>query len=152
MNYHNHNHWRFWHKGWGIAAGVVIALVSAVVLAFVFGYFVQLLWNWLMPALFNLGKIDYWQGFGIILLARLIFGSFGHGGNHRHWKRMEYYRRPGDWENDWDWGSGDDWRIKGGYRQWKYYRDYWREEGKAAFENYLERKHQSEEPKQEEKK
>jgi uncharacterized membrane protein len=33
----------------------------------------MLLWNWLMPLLFGLKTIGYFQAFGLHLLARLIF-------------------------------------------------------------------------------
>jgi len=48
----------------------------------VFGAAVMLLWNWLMPSLFNLTMIDFWQALGIVILCRILFGSFG--GLHHH--------------------------------------------------------------------
>jgi hypothetical protein len=36
-------------------------IILAVAMAFLFGYFVMLLWNWLMPVLFGLKIITYWQ-------------------------------------------------------------------------------------------
>lgn len=35
--------------------------------------FMMLLWNWLMPYLFGLKTIGYFQAFGLHFLARLIF-------------------------------------------------------------------------------
>ena len=43
------------------------------ILAFLFGLFVMLLWNWLMPAIFGLRTITYWQSWGLVLLAHLLF-------------------------------------------------------------------------------
>jgi len=43
-------------------------VVFAVFFAFLFGLVVKVLWNWLMPALFGLGAITFWQAFGIVLL------------------------------------------------------------------------------------
>ena len=40
---------------------------------------VMLLWNWLMPAIFGLITISFWQALGILVLCRLLFGSFGFG-------------------------------------------------------------------------
>jgi len=57
----------------GIVAG---GLVFAFVMAFLFGYFVMLLWNWLMPAIFGLVEITYWQAWGLVLLAHILF-KFG---------------------------------------------------------------------------
>ena len=33
------------------------------------------IWNWLMPVIFDLPEISYWQAFGIIILAWLILGN-----------------------------------------------------------------------------
>ena len=38
---------------------------------------VMLLWNWLMPAIFGLGVISFWQSLGLIVLSRLLLGGFG---------------------------------------------------------------------------
>jgi hypothetical protein len=62
------------------------------------GEVVMLLWNWLLPGLFGWHQITFWQGLGLLVLSRILFGNFGggHGGNHhgphRHrdenWERM----------------------------------------------------------------
>ena len=39
------------------------------------------LWNWLLPSLFGLATITFWQAAGIIVLARILFGWKGF---HRH--------------------------------------------------------------------
>ncbi|HUP04282.1 MAG TPA: hypothetical protein VMU19_09850 [Bryobacteraceae bacterium] len=58
------------------------------VLAFaVFGFVVMLLWNWLMPALFALPRIGYWQAWGLLLLCKLLFGGFHpHVTSSRRWR------------------------------------------------------------------
>jgi hypothetical protein len=38
---------------------------------------VMLLWNWLMPAIFSLGMINFWQALGMLILSRILFGSYG---------------------------------------------------------------------------
>ena len=51
------------------------------------GWIVQQLWNWLMPLLFGLRLVTFWQGLGILALCRILFGGFGmHGsqGPRRH--------------------------------------------------------------------
>lgn len=112
---------------------VIGGIVLATVFAFLFGYFVMLLWNWLMPALFGLPEINYWMAFGIIILARLIFGGFG-GHNHKkdHDKHHERYyeakfRRKFDRKFD-------------KCNKWAHYEDFWNEEGKEAFEKYVGKK------------
>lgn len=37
--------------------------------------FVMLLWNWLMPILFKLPEITYWQAIGLNMLANVLFKS-----------------------------------------------------------------------------
>lgn len=64
----------------------------AVVLAFVlvFGLFVQLLWNWLMPAIFGLRPITYIQGIGLLLLVRVLFGRVGQRRDHAGYLTGKY--------------------------------------------------------------
>jgi len=114
-----------------IIGGIFGGLIIAVIMAFLFGFVVQYLWNWLMPSIFGLAKITYWQGFGIILLARIIFGfgiHHGHHGPHGHGRN--HFKK---------WGNGSD-CGKGGWGKWKYYDEYWHKEGKDSFEKYIERK------------
>lgn len=60
--------------------------VCFVIFAGVFGGLVMLLWNWLMPALFSLPAITFWQAVGLLLLCKILFGGFGgnHHGHHGH--------------------------------------------------------------------
>lgn len=49
-----------------------------------FGFIVMSLWNWLMPSLFGLHAITYWQAFGILILSRILFGGLaGRSGRGR---------------------------------------------------------------------
>ena len=57
--------------GAGVLLLIVIALIYAVFLATP----VWLLWNALMPVLFGLTKLGWWQAFGLALLTRLMFAS-----------------------------------------------------------------------------
>jgi hypothetical protein len=54
-----------------IAACITFILVLAG--AFLTGFVVMVLWNWLMPVIFGLPEITYWQAYGLIVLAQLIF-------------------------------------------------------------------------------
>lgn len=60
-------------------------------------FVVFLLWNWLMPTIFGLVAISYWQALGLFLLARILLGGFGLGHRkfghkdnpiHRKWAQM----------------------------------------------------------------
>ncbi len=73
-------------KGRWILRGLKIALLvllAAAVLSFV----VMGLWNWLMPGLFALHRISFWQALGLLLLGKILFGGFrGPRGAHMHWR------------------------------------------------------------------
>lgn len=86
-----------------------------------------------MPAIFDLKEITFRQAFAIIILAKLLFGSFG---SHRHdrWKKDSRYTPP--WHRPS--GQADTDAPPSRYHpDWKTYTQYWREEGKAAFEAYM---------------
>ena len=55
-------------------------LAGFVALIFVGGSVVQLLWNWLLPPLFDWRPITFWQALGLLALTRILFGGFGHRG------------------------------------------------------------------------
>jgi hypothetical protein len=44
----------------------------------VFSAATMLLWNWLMPAIFGLVTINFWQALGLLVLSRIILGMPGH--------------------------------------------------------------------------
>jgi hypothetical protein len=138
-----HGH-RVFFKGMRIVGLSVLGLTTFGVIGLIFGLLVQLLWNWLMPIIFRLPEITYWQAFGIVILGKLILGNFApHPGHYRHHhghpfpehfaRHHQHYFHPGR-------GCGDtEWQVKGGWQNWDYYEDWWRNEGKTAFENYIDR-------------
>ena len=67
-----------------VLAYVFLGIVVAALFALVFGFVVKWLWNWLMPDILGLRQITYWQAFGLILLAKLLFGRFGHHAPPHH--------------------------------------------------------------------
>jgi len=54
-----------------------LALLGIALFIFVGGEVVMHLWNWLLPTLFGWRQITFWQGLGILVLCRILFG--GHG-------------------------------------------------------------------------
>ena len=52
----------------------VVAIIMMVFWSLVLAWPFQLLWNWLIPAIFGLGKITFFQAFGLKLLLALVFG------------------------------------------------------------------------------
>ena len=49
-----------------------------------FAAMTMLLWNALLPGIFELPKIDFWQALGLLVLSRLLFGGLGHAFMHGH--------------------------------------------------------------------
>ena len=47
------------------------------------GEVVLQLWNWLLPPIFGLRQITFWQALGILALCRILFGGFGCHGSGR---------------------------------------------------------------------
>ncbi|MFL6247176.1 MAG: hypothetical protein ACJ74H_14180 [Thermoanaerobaculia bacterium] len=74
---------------------IVKMLVIAAVAIPVFGFLVMSLWNWLMPAVFGVSQIHFWQALGLFFLSRILFGGFGGDGGRRHSHRrmMERWER-----------------------------------------------------------
>jgi hypothetical protein len=62
-------------------------------LLFLFGWVVMLLWNWLMPEIFGLKRITYWQGWGLLLLSTILFKGMGSSGGKSDRRRKKELRR-----------------------------------------------------------
>ncbi|RKQ50543.1 hypothetical protein BXY85_1559 [Roseivirga pacifica] len=58
-------------------------LFGAVAL-FLFGSVIMLLWNWLMPEIFGLTTINFWQALGLFILSRILFSGMGGKKKHTH--------------------------------------------------------------------
>jgi hypothetical protein len=62
-----------------------------------FGFFTMYLWNWLMPAIFHLPELTFWQTLGLMLLSRLVLGGFGgHAKHGRYHCRRNMHKK---WEH-----------------------------------------------------
>jgi hypothetical protein len=65
----------------------VLKIVAIAIVAMgVFGLLVMSLWNWLMPEMFGLHPITFWQAWGVLILSRILFGSFNGKRHDRHWR------------------------------------------------------------------
>ncbi|MDA3811165.1 MAG: hypothetical protein PF518_12655 [Spirochaetaceae bacterium] len=67
--------------------------IGFVGLIFLFGWVVMLLWNWLMPEIFGLKQLSYWQAWGLLILSSILFKSFPSGGSSEGGKRGKHRRR-----------------------------------------------------------
>ena len=61
---------------------ILFGVVAALVLSFV----AMQLWNWLMPPLFGLHLINFWQALGLLALSRLLLGGFRGRMGGMHWR------------------------------------------------------------------
>jgi hypothetical protein len=69
-----------------------LAIAGMALLIALGGTIVQMLWNWLLPALFGFPQITFWQALGVLVLSRILFGGFGgghSGGRSRKRRWME---------------------------------------------------------------
>jgi hypothetical protein len=70
-----------------------VAPPAVVLLIAICGEVVMHLWNWLLPALFGWRLITFWQGLGLLVLCRILFGGLGHHGSDRSdWRRRREER------------------------------------------------------------
>ena len=104
---------------------VIFFVILAIGLVFLIGYVVQYLWNWLMPELFGLPSIGYWQAIGVLLLSKIIFG-FGGGGHKKSSSKSAIRKKCRPLRQD--------------LSKWKYYDEFWHEEGESAYEAFKKRK------------
>jgi hypothetical protein len=79
------------------APRIVKLLLLAPLIFFIFvvgfGQAVLHLWNWLMPTLFGLPVITFWQAWGLMALSWILFGGWrGFGGPGRHSRRGAFER------------------------------------------------------------
>jgi hypothetical protein len=65
-----------------------LAILGMLLFIAIGGEVVRLLWNWLLPPLFDWRPITFWQALGLLALCRILFGGFGgHGGYRSTFRR-----------------------------------------------------------------
>jgi hypothetical protein len=64
---------RLLYKFRGLAVFVALAVIAA------FGAVTMFLWNNLLPGIFGLPVLEYWQALGIFVLSRVLFSGIGGG-------------------------------------------------------------------------
>jgi hypothetical protein len=82
-----HDLGRFW--------GVILYLAMIAL----FGLVVMFLWNALLPGIFGLSIINYWQAAGLLVLARILFSGIG-GEAHRAFGHKNLFRDRWDGMNN----------------------------------------------------
>lgn len=111
-----------------IAGWIVFGIVAITGLAILFGLIIMWLWNWLMPEMFGLTTITYWQAVGIFILFKILLGGCGGGGGcHKSHKSSKHSKSTCGKESKKD------------FFKWKHYDKFWKEEGNLAYKKYAER-------------
>lgn len=110
------------------AIKIFLMIVAAIVFLLLFGYGFMLLWNWLMPEVFGLPLLNYWQAVGILFMSKILFGSFGDLDN-KNSRKTQRHSLMGKKQG----------RCKSDFSKWEFYDDFWKEEGETAFNQYVER-------------
>jgi hypothetical protein len=121
--------------------GMVVLGIGA---AFLFGLVIMWLWNWLMPLIFGLPEVTYWQGLGLLILSSILFGRLG-GSSAESKKKdkspiKEQIKKQIRKEiaKEFEKESGEENKeANSGYE--KAYEEWWEAEGKESFEKYAKR-------------
>lgn len=145
-------------KGEAEGAMKVLKVIGLTVLgiaaAFLFGFVILLLWNWLMPHIFGLPEITYWEGVGLLILSCILFGRMG-GGSSSEKKKVkdsvrstikedikEEIKKEIAKEFEKEFGRQDSKDGKGGKENAacdEFYEEWWEAQGKESFEKYSSR-------------
>ncbi len=122
------------------ALGIIGMIIGGIAILLLLSFGIMWLWNALMPGIFGLPVITYWQGVGLAVLGRLLLGGFGSGSDSGG-KRKK--RRPVRSEFKKEFGKefrkamkeecgkemGEAWFDDA-------YEDWWEKEGRAGFEAF----------------
>ncbi len=79
------------HRGRRILFFILLAPLAILV----FGGVVMLLWNNVLTPVLHVSTITFWQALGILVLSKILFGSFGGGGR----SRREYWKQKMMWNS-----------------------------------------------------
>jgi hypothetical protein len=126
----------------------ILGVLGFTALMVLIGFAIVWLWNCIMPSLFNLPEITFWQAIGLAILARLIIGA-SHGGWHRKFHRKWKHTHGHCDCNDSCCSSSHSVNRKNekcgcsndaGSNKWAHYDKFWEEEGEKYFNDYVSRK------------
>lgn len=110
-----------------IAFWVVLGALGIIGLIILCGFVTMWLWNALMPDIFGLIEIDYWQAVGLLILFKILFTGFGGGSNSNSSSKKKDKSSEKSFKND--------------FSKWELYDKFWEEEGEKAYQDYIDRNH-----------
>lgn len=112
-----------------IAGWVILGVLGIGGLAILFGFVIMWLWNWLMPDIFGLTELTYWQAVGLFILSKILISCGGGGGGKHHKSKHHSKGKCGDKKDKKD---------KKDFSKWEHYDKFWQEEGNQSYKNYVE--------------
>ena len=91
---------------------VLKIVLFMVILLVVSALLVLVLWNWLMPSLFELRQINLLEALGLLVLSRILFGGFRGRRLYRGWQMRKRWKQMTPEEREkfregWGHSSGD---------------------------------------------
>ncbi len=106
-----------------IAVMIIFGAIAITGLAILFGFVIMWLWNWLMPEIFGLTTLSYWQAVGLFIFFKLLLGGCGSGGKSSKSSDRKHSNH-----------------SKSDFSKWKHYDEFWEEQGDELYKQYVERK------------
>lgn len=110
-----------------ILVQICLGLVLSILFGLGFGFFIMLLWNNVLSDIWGWKEITYWQGAGLVVLTRLLFGSQGYHKAAHQPQRGCYNAFSPTRAN-----CSDDLDAH-------YFEKWWKEEGEISLEKYTEK-------------
>lgn len=106
-----------------IAGLIIFGIIAITALIILFGFIIMWLWNWLMPDIFGLTTITYWQAIGLFILFKILLGGCGGGSDCKSSKKSDRECKK---------------ESKTDFSKWKYYDKFWKEQGDEYYKQYVE--------------
>lgn len=107
-----------------IVGMVIFGIIAITGLAILFGFVIMWLWNWLMPQVFGLTTLTYWQAVGLFILLKLLLGGCGRGSSKKSCKDPNNKSKN---------------KSKTDFSKWEHYDQFWKEEGDELYNKYVEK-------------
>jgi len=77
------------------ARRIILFILLVPIAILVFGEILMLLWNNVLSPVLHVSTITFWQGLGILVLSKILFGNFSRGGG----SRQDYWKQRMMWKN-----------------------------------------------------
>lgn len=113
---------------------IIFGAIAISGLAILFGFIIMWLWNWLMPDIFGLTTLTYWQAVGIFILLKILLGGCGSSGSRKKSNKRSCKDKKTD--------------SKGDFSKWEHYDKFWKEEGDEMYKKYVDQLADTGQPKE----